>query len=57
MPSIAYYIGRFLQLLGMSTLLFAIVDAGLLGPSPRTFGGGVASFVVGWLLIRSMAKR
>ena len=57
MPSIAYYIGRFLQLLGMSTLLFAVVEAGPLGPSPRTFGVGVAAFVTGWLLVRPMAKR
>ena len=47
-----YYAGRFLQLLGMSILLFAIVNAGPLGPSPRTFGGGVALFIVGWLFLR-----
>ena len=47
-----YYAGRFLQLLGMSFLLFTIVDAGPLGPSPRMFGGGVAAFVHGWLLTR-----
>ncbi|HJO37358.1 MAG: hypothetical protein QGG24_05935 [Vicinamibacterales bacterium] len=52
----AYYAGRFLQLLGMSILLFAIVDAGPLGPSPRTFAGGVAAFIVGWLLVRPVAK-
>ncbi len=51
-----YYVGRFLQLLGMSTLLFAIVDAGSLGPSPRTFGWGVAAFVVGWLVVRPAVK-
>lgn len=51
-----YYAGRFLQLLGMSILLFAIVDAGPLGPSPRTFGGGIAAFVLGWLLIRPVAR-
>ena len=47
-----YYAGRFLQLLGMSFLLFTIVAAGPLGPSPRMFGGGVAAFVLGWLLTR-----
>ena len=52
----AYYAGRFLQLLGMSILLFAIVDAGPLGPSPRTFAGGVAAFIVGWLLVWPVAK-
>ena len=47
-----YYIGRFLELLGMSILLFAIVNAGPLGPSPRTFASGIALFIVGWLLLR-----
>ncbi len=51
-----YYVGRFLQLLGMSILLFAIVDAGSLGPSPRTFGWGVAAFVVGWLVVRPVVR-
>ncbi|SUZ64518.1 uncharacterized protein METZ01_LOCUS17372 [marine metagenome] len=36
----------------MSILLFAIVNAGPLGPSPRTFAGGVALFIIGWVLLR-----
>ena len=47
-----YYAGRFLQLLGMSLLLMAIVTAGPLGPSPRIFGIGIAVFVLGWLASR-----
>lgn len=57
MPGIAYYIGRFLQLLGMSFLLLAMVEAGPLGPSPRTFGAGVAVFVAGWGVVRWMVRR
>lgn len=51
-PGPLYYVGRFLQLLGMSLLLMAIVQAGTLGPSPRTFGAGVVIFVFGWLIAR-----
>ena len=51
-PTALYYAGRFLQLIGMSILLMAIVEAGPMGPSPRTFGAGVAVFVVGWLIVR-----
>ena len=51
-----YYVGRFLQLLGMSTRLFAIVDAGSLGPSPQIFGGGIAAFVLGWLAVRPVTR-
>ena len=52
MPSILYYIGRGLQLLGMWLLLISIVTAGPLGPSPRMFGVGVGSFVIGWLIVK-----
>ena len=51
-PGAVYYAGRFLQLVGMSILLMAIVEAGPLGPSPRTFGAGVLVFVLGWLIVR-----
>lgn len=57
MRGIVDYLGRFLQLLGMSFLLLALVDAGPLGPSPRVFGAGVAVFVVGWLVVRANVKR
>lgn len=46
-----YYIGRFLQLLGMSILLWAIVEAGPLGPSFQTFASGVAVFLAGWWIV------
>ena len=52
-----YYLGRFLQLLGMWLLLVALFTAGPLGPSPRLFGAGVASFVAGWLFGRRMAAK
>jgi hypothetical protein len=54
---LCYYLGRFCQLLGMSLLLFAIVEAGPLGPSPRLFGAGVGVFVLGWVLVRPKASR
>ena len=54
-PGTLYYAGRFLQLVGMSILLMAIVEAGPLGPSPSTFGVGVAVFIVGWLIVRPFA--
>ena len=55
MPRARYYLGRFLQLLGMWLLLVAIFTAGPLGPSPRVFGVGVGVFVVGWLCVRRRA--
>ena len=56
MPSFLYYVGRFLQLLAMSLLLMSIMTAGPLGPRPQIFGGGVAVFVAGWLIVRSFTK-
>ena len=47
-----YYIGRFLQLLGMWVLLVDVFTAGSLGPSPRLFGVGVGLFIAGWLVVR-----
>ena len=56
MPGVIYYFGRALQLLGMWLLLAAIVTAGPLGPSPRTFGLGIAVFVAGWLIVRQRTR-
>ena len=56
MPGILYYGGRGMQLIGMWLLLVSIVTAGPLGPSPRIFGGGVAVFLVGWLIVRWRAR-
>jgi len=47
-----YYIGRSLQLAGMWVLLVAIVTAGPMGPSPRLFAYGIATFVAGWGIVR-----
>ena len=56
MPGLLYYAGRGLQLLGMWLLLVSIVTAGPLGPSPRIFGGGVAAFLAGWLIVRRRTR-
>jgi hypothetical protein len=47
-----YYIGRSLQLAAMWLLLFAIIEAGPMGPSPRLFAYGIAVFVAGWGIVR-----
>jgi hypothetical protein len=57
MPGVLYYVGRFLQLLGMSLLLMAIVQAGPLGPSPHTFGVGIGVFVAGWLIVKNRSGK
>ena len=51
-----YYIGRSLQLAAMWLLLFAIIEAGPLGPSAVLFGYGIAIFVVGWLIVRKKGR-
>ena len=55
MTVLFYYTGRALQLLGMWLLLIAVVTAGPLGPSPRTFGVGIAIFVVGWFIVKKQS--
>jgi hypothetical protein len=52
MKSILYQIGRMLQLFGMLDLLYDIVSAGPLGPSPKIFTFGIIVFVAGWALTR-----
>ena len=47
-----YYLGRFLQLLGMWLLVVDVFMAGPLGPDPKLFGYGIAVFVAGWLIVR-----
>jgi hypothetical protein len=47
-----YYVGRSLQLAAMWLLLFSIIEAGAMGPSPRLFSYGIAVFVVGWVIVR-----
>lgn len=54
--SALYYVGRLGQLLGMWLLLVDVVMAGPMGPSPQTFGVGVAFFVAGWGLTK-VSKR
>jgi hypothetical protein len=52
MTPILYQIGRMLQLFGMLDLLYDIVSAGPLGPSPKIFTLGIVIFVAGWALTR-----
>ena len=52
MKPIVYQIGRMLQLFGMLDLLYDIVSAGPLGPSPKIFTFGIVIFVVGFGLTR-----
>ena len=52
MKAALYQVGRLLQLLGMIDLLYDIVSAGPLGPSPQVFTVGIVMFVVGWGLTR-----
>lgn len=52
MKLIVYQIGRMLQLFGMLDLLYDIVSAGPLGPSPKIFTFGIVIFVVGFGLTR-----
>jgi hypothetical protein len=52
MTSVAYYAGRFAQLIGMWLLLVDLFTAGPLGPNPRLFAGGVVVFLAGWGLTR-----
>jgi hypothetical protein len=37
-------------------LLFAIVEAGPLGPSPKLFAYGVGIFIVGLIIVRKKGK-
>ena len=52
MKPVLYQIGRMLQLFGMLDLLYDIVSAGPLGPSPTIFTFGIVNFVAGWALTR-----
>jgi hypothetical protein len=52
MKSVLYQIGRLAQLVGMLDLLYDIVSAGPLGPSPKIFTLGIVIFLVGWGLTR-----
>jgi hypothetical protein len=52
---VAYFIGRFAQLVGMWLLLVDLFTAGPLGPNPRLFAAGVLSFFAGWGIIRLTA--
>jgi hypothetical protein len=56
MTSILYYLGRGGQLLGMWILLVDIATAGPMGPDAKLFGIGVAAFVAGWGLVKSIRR-
>jgi hypothetical protein len=51
-----YYVGRAAQLLGMWILLVDIFTAGPLGPDAKLFAAGVAVFLVGWALTRTVKQ-
>ena len=53
LTSVLYYVGRFAQVIGMWMLLVDLFTAGPLGPNPRLFAAGVATFLAGWGLTRS----
>lgn len=52
MKAALYQIGRLLQLIGMLDLLYDMLSAGPLGPSPKIFAVGIAIFLAGWCLTR-----
>jgi hypothetical protein len=53
-----WYVGRFLQVLAMWILLMDVfVLAGPMGPPPRPFYIGVATFIVGWLMVRNQSGK
>ena len=51
-----YYVGRSLQLAAMWLLLFSIIEAGPMGPSPHFLGYGIAVFVAGRLIVRKRGR-
>ena len=52
-----YYIGRAAQLLGMWLLLVDVFTAGPLGPDAKLFAVGVAVFLGGWALTRTVKQK
>ena len=56
MSSAIYYLGRGAQLLGMWILLVDIGTAGPMGPDPKLFGVGVAVFLGGWGIVRTVKR-
>jgi hypothetical protein len=52
-----YFVGRFLQLVGMSFLAASILADYGLGPSPRFFVAGIALFIAGWAAARRRPPR
>jgi hypothetical protein len=54
--SAIYYLGRFGQMVGMWMLLVDLFTASDLGPNPRLFAAGVAVFLAGWGLTRTVKR-
>jgi hypothetical protein len=52
-----YYLGRFAQLVGMWLLVVDVFTAGSMGPNARLFALGVAVFLAGWGLTRSVKPK
>lgn len=57
MGAAVYYLGRFLQLIGMWLLLVDIFMAGPMGPNPRLFAIGVGVFIGGWAATKTVQKK
>lgn len=53
---VMYFIGRFLQLVGMSFMAASILADYGLGPSPRFFVAGIVLFIAGWAAARSVRR-
>ncbi len=51
-----YYVGRSLQLAAMWLLLFSVIEAGPMGPSPRLLAYGIGVFAVGWAIVRKKGQ-
>ncbi len=56
MSAAVYYLGRFLQLIGMWLLLVDLFTAGPMGPDPRLFAVGVGVFIGGWAATRAVKR-
>jgi hypothetical protein len=51
-----YFVGRFLQLIGMSLMAASILADYGLGPNPRFFVAGIVLFIGGWAATRTVRR-
>jgi hypothetical protein len=55
---VLFYLGRILQGLAMWILLMDVfVLAGPMGPPPNPFYAGVAMFLAGWFIVRTVGTQ